>query len=84
MSSIHPKTDIDLQDSELPSTEGHDAPVISSWRYWVLFGTLCLSGFAVTPEDNIVVTALPTIARELHTTEYVWVTNCYTLVSTLS
>lgn len=84
MSSIHPKTDIDLQDSELPSTEGHDAPVISSWRYWVLFGTFCLSGFAVTPEDNIVVTALPTIARELHTTEYVWVTNCYTIVSTLS
>lgn len=49
----------------------------------MLFGTLCLSGFAVTMEGSIVVTALPTIARDLHTTEYVWVTNCYTLASTV-
>lgn len=34
-------------------------------------------------EGSIVVTALPTIARDLHTTEYVWVTNCYTLASTI-
>ena len=49
----------------------------------MLFGTLCLSGFAVTMEGSIVVTALPTIARDLHTTEYIWVTNCYTLASTI-
>lgn len=49
----------------------------------MLFGTLCLSGFAVTMEGSIVVTALPTIARDLHTTEYIWVTNCYSLASTI-
>ncbi|KAJ5381451.1 uncharacterized protein N7496_003879 [Penicillium cataractarum] len=83
MSSVHRHTDSDLHDPESPPTEDHDAPVTTSWRYWVLFGTLCLSGFAVTMEGSIVVTALPTIARDLHTTEYVWVTNCYTLASTV-
>jgi MFS family permease len=34
-------------------------------------------------EGSIVVTALPTIARDLHTTDYVWVTNCYTLASAI-
>jgi MFS family permease len=53
------------------------------WKFWVLFVTLCLSGFAVTMEGSIVVTALPTIARDLHTTDYVWVVNCYTLASAI-
>ncbi|OQE22641.1 hypothetical protein PENSTE_c010G05313 [Penicillium steckii] len=83
MSSIHRQSNSDLRDPESPITENQDKPVTHSWRYWVLFATLCLSGFAVTMEGSIVVTALPTIARELHTTEYVWVTNCYTLASTV-
>ncbi|KAJ5433654.1 uncharacterized protein N7458_012810 [Penicillium daleae] len=83
MPYVHRQTDFDLQDPESPPTEDYDAPATPLWRYWVLFGTLCLSGFAVTMEGSIVVTALPTIARDLHTTEYVWVTNCYTLASTI-
>ncbi|KAF4770816.1 hypothetical protein N7455_007078 [Penicillium solitum] len=53
------------------------------WKIWVLVVTLCMSGFAVTMEGSIVVTALPTIARDLHTTDYVWVVNCYTLASAI-
>lgn len=34
-------------------------------------------------EGSIVVTALPSISRSLHTTEYVWVTNAYTFASTI-
>jgi MFS family permease len=34
-------------------------------------------------EGSIVATALPTIARDLHTTDYVWVTNCYTVASAI-
>ncbi|RHZ55554.1 uncharacterized protein CDV56_105460 [Aspergillus thermomutatus] len=59
------------------------APEPIGWRYWVLFMTLCLSGFAVTMEGSIVVTALPSISRSLDTTEYAWVTNSYTLASTI-
>ncbi|KAJ6034195.1 Major facilitator superfamily domain general substrate transporter [Penicillium canescens] len=66
-----------------PSCPNDVKPPGLGWKYWVLFGTLCLSGFAVTMEGSIVVTALPTIARDLHTTDYVWVTNCYTLASAI-
>ncbi|KAJ5302103.1 hypothetical protein PENANT_c008G01150 [Penicillium antarcticum] len=83
MPDPHPRRYSDSQDAESPTVNEHAAPATHSWRYWVLFGTLCLSGFAVTMEGSIVVTALPTIARDLDTTEYVWVTNCYTLASTI-
>ncbi|KAJ5135708.1 Major facilitator superfamily domain general substrate transporter [Penicillium bovifimosum] len=68
-----------------PSSTKDEKPTTPplGWKYWVLFCTLCLSGFAVTMEGSIVVTALPTIARELNTTKYVWVTNCYTLASAI-
>ncbi|GFF53836.1 uncharacterized transporter C3H1.06c [Aspergillus udagawae] len=75
------------QKHELPSPMGSDstdtAPEPMGWPYWVLFLTLCLSGFAVTMEGSIVVTALPNISRSLDTTQYVWVTNSYTLASTI-
>ena len=83
MPDVHLQTDSNSQDPESPTIMDDAAPATLSWRYWVLFATLCLSGFAVTMEGSIVVTALPTIARDLHTTEYVWVTNCYTLASTI-
>ncbi|KAJ5205092.1 uncharacterized protein N7498_005971 [Penicillium cinerascens] len=83
MAVVHLRTDSDIQDPESPPIKDDAALATPSWRYWVLFGTLCLSGFAVTMEGSILVTALPTIARDLHTTEYVWVTNCYPLASTI-
>ncbi|KAL5364124.1 major facilitator superfamily domain-containing protein [Aspergillus floccosus] len=63
--------------------DGHASLQPRDWRFWIVFPTLCLSGLAVTMEGSIVVTALPSISRSLHTTEYVWVINAYTFASTV-
>ncbi|KAI1934439.1 hypothetical protein LOZ66_005907 [Ophidiomyces ophidiicola] len=64
-----------------PSPAPASAP--RDWRFWIVFPTLCLSGFAVTMEGSIVVTALPTISRALRTTQYAWIVNAYTLAATI-
>ncbi|KXG51926.1 Major facilitator superfamily domain, general substrate transporter [Penicillium griseofulvum] len=85
-SDLHSEKQTSDEESQSPSApndvKSPAAPGLG-WKFWVLFVTLCLSGFAVTMEGSIVVTALPTIARDLHTTNYVWVVNCYTLASAI-
>ncbi|KAJ5431643.1 Major facilitator superfamily domain general substrate transporter [Penicillium cf. griseofulvum] len=84
---LHSEKQTSDDESQSPPSPPNDvkSPAVPGlgWKFWVLFVTLCLSGFAVTMEGSIVVTALPTIARDLHTTDYVWVVNCYTLASAI-
>ncbi|PGH15377.1 hypothetical protein AJ80_05561 [Polytolypa hystricis UAMH7299] len=77
-----------------PSEEKHEFSAVAAstspppgprrdWKFWIVFPTLCLSGFAVTMEGSIVVTALPTISRALHTNQYAWIVNTYTFAATI-
>ncbi|KAH8703009.1 major facilitator superfamily domain-containing protein [Phaeosphaeriaceae sp. PMI808] len=70
---------------------GHDydssSPVSTSpprdWHFWILLSALCASGFVVTMDGTIVVTAISTIATALDTKQYTWIVNSYTLASTV-
>lgn len=68
--------------SEEPKSE-EQQPTPRDWRFWIVFPTLCLSGFAVTMEGSIVATALPAISHSLHTTSYAWIINAYTFSATI-
>lgn len=53
------------------------------WHFWVLLSALCASGFVVTMDGTIVVTAISSIATALDTKQYTWIVNSYTLASTV-
>jgi MFS family permease len=54
-----------------------------SWRFWCLFGSMCLVSFISSIDATIVTTALPTITREIGgATDYVWIANCFVIAST--
>ncbi|KAG2414577.1 hypothetical protein HFD88_003768 [Aspergillus terreus] len=86
MTAENPTTDVEkdiIKNEDGSQQDKVDEPQTRDWRFWIVFPTLCLSGLAVTMEGSIVVTALPSISRSLHTTEYVWVINAYTFASTV-
>ncbi|MCJ1310154.1 hypothetical protein MMC25_003815 [Agyrium rufum] len=60
------------------------APSIShSWRFWCVFLALCLISFISGLDATIVVTALPTITREIGgQSQYIWIANCFVIAST--
>lgn len=55
-----------------------------SWRFWCLFGALCLISFLSGLDATIVTTSLPTISKDIGGGEqdYVWIANCFVLAST--
>ncbi len=50
--------------------------------FWCIFASICVTLFLSALDQSAVSTALPTIAHDLHTTEFVWVGSAYTLSST--
>lgn len=51
-----------------------------SWRFWVIFPALCITGFLSSLEGSLVTTAMPTITNELNTgSNYIWVINAFFL-----
>ena len=57
-----------------------------SWKFWLVFLSLCLLSFASALEGSIIATALPTISQSLSTDaspNYVWIANAFTLAQTV-
>jgi MFS family permease len=57
-----------------------------SWKFWLVFLSLCLLSFASALEGSIITTALPTISQSLSTdasSNYVWIANAFTLAQTV-
>ncbi|ATY62562.1 Major facilitator superfamily transporter [Cordyceps militaris] len=53
-----------------------------SWRFWAVFGSLCLATWLVAVESTVVSTALPVITREISAGDsYIWILNVYLLTS---
>ncbi|KAF8520691.1 MFS general substrate transporter [Gautieria morchelliformis] len=50
-------------------------------RFWIILASLCLTLFLSALELTAVSTALPTIASELHGSDFVWVGAAYALAS---
>lgn len=63
-----------MPDSSSPSRKGI--------TFWLIFASICISLFVSALELTTVSTALPTIANDLHVTEFVWVGTAYSLSST--
>ncbi|KAJ6542004.1 MFS general substrate transporter [Mycena vulgaris] len=57
-------------------------PARKGATFWLIFASICISLFASALELTTVSTALPTIANDLHVTEFVWVGTAYSLAST--
>jgi len=51
-------------------------------RFWLVFGSVCLSLFLSALDQNAVSTALPSIINDLHGEEFVWVGTAYALSCT--
>ncbi|KAI0203708.1 major facilitator superfamily domain-containing protein [Astrocystis sublimbata] len=57
-----------------------------SWRFSLVFVSLCLLSFASALDGSIITTALPTITRELGVgtaQNYIWLANSFTLAQTV-
>ena len=54
-----------------------------TWRFWLVFLSLCLISFASALDSTIITTALPTINEAIGGQQnYVWVANSFVLAST--
>ena len=54
-----------------------------SWRFWLVFLSLCLVSFASALDSTIITTALPTITKAIGgQQQYVWIANSFVLAST--
>lgn len=72
---------VEMNPGEKSKTETPSAQ--HSWRFWCVFGALCLISFISAIDATIVTTALPTITREIGGEEqYVWIANCFVLAAT--
>lgn len=68
----------DKQSAGNPATSEANGPKENGLgaRFWVIFLALWIVGFQVSLESTIVVTAMPSIVRELRIGDnYVWVIN---------
>lgn len=55
-----------------------------SWRFWLLYLSMCLVSFASAFDSTIITTALPTITRAINGQEqYIWIANSFVLASTV-
>lgn len=51
-------------------------------KFWLIMMTICIASFLASLEITAVSTALPTIAHDLHATQFVWVGSAYVLAAT--
>jgi len=79
--SIH---DINTDPSEINNEPApSESRVKHTWRFWVVFFSLCLISFISAIDATIVVTALPVITRSIGgESKYVWIANCFPLAAT--
>ncbi|KAF2106356.1 major facilitator superfamily domain-containing protein [Lophiotrema nucula] len=54
-----------------------------SWRFVLVFGSLCATMLLSALDATIITVALPDISRALHLTAYAWAVNAYTLSCTV-
>lgn len=67
---------------EVPATyeATSESPAKKGWRFWAVFGSLCMATWLVAVETTVVSTALPSITHEINAGDsYVWVFNVYLL-----
>ncbi|CAD6569097.1 MAG: hypothetical protein ASARMPREDX12_002199 [Alectoria sarmentosa] len=63
-----------------PEPQGTDK---HSWRFWLVFLSMCLISFASALDSTIITTALPTITREIGgQQQYAWIANSFVVAST--
>jgi hypothetical protein len=59
---------VSAEEKAVASTDVHDKPAEEThhtWRFWLVFLSLCLLAFASALDGSIITTALPTITRTL-------------------
>ena len=64
------------------STKLSTAPARKGLVFWLIFLSICVALFLSALELTAVSTTLPTIAHDLHATDFVWVGSAYALSST--
>ncbi|KAI0677757.1 MFS general substrate transporter [Trametes maxima] len=67
------------------TTQVHAAPPPRTKKdgvFWAIFASICVTLFLSALDQSGVSTALPTIAHDLHASDFVWVGSAYTLSST--
>ena len=72
-------------DSGIVETTGASVtptPPKKDLRFWLIFASMCICLFLSALELSSIPTALPTIARELQASQFVWVGSAYALSST--
>ncbi|OSD02317.1 MFS general substrate transporter [Trametes coccinea BRFM310] len=72
--------------ASVDSNDSVDAAVTTRTKkgivFWCIFSSICVALFLSALDQTAVSTALPTIAHDLHTTDFVWVGSAYALSST--
>jgi MFS family permease len=59
-------------------------PPKRTWRFWLVFASLCLVSLSTSLDSTIITTSLPTIVHSLGgQDEYVWIGNSFLLASTV-
>jgi EmrB/QacA subfamily drug resistance transporter len=77
-----------MQGSVEPVNDASNEPVAAlqkkhSWRFWLVFASLCLISFISAVDATIVTIALPTITRAIGgEKDYVWVANSFLFAGT--
>ncbi|KAH9481262.1 Efflux pump FUS6 [Psilocybe cubensis] len=69
-----------LEDSSLESNNPTNKPA-RGFRFWVVFFSLFVAVFLICLEATVVSTALPTIAKDLALSQFVWIGSCYALAN---
>lgn len=67
-------SDLDSQPNATPSKKG--------LRFWLIFASMCICLCLSALELACVSTALPTIANDLHASQFTWVGSAFALAST--
>ncbi|KAG6988943.1 MFS efflux transporter aclA [Physcia stellaris] len=68
------------------AAEEDPAPIADkhSWRFWLIYLSMCIVSFASAFDSTIITTALPTISRAINGQEqYIWIANSFVLASTV-
>ena len=74
----------DIGEDELKATDAQESTVPKTWRFWLVFVSMCMVSFASALDSTIVTTALPTITSSIGgESQYIWIANCFVLASTV-
>ena len=63
--------------------EGAPPKTKHSWRFWLVFISMCVVSFSSALDSTIITTALPTVTNSIGgQAQYVWIANSFVLAST--